>query len=175
MTVEATTYTATPVGKSSLREVVYKGELAQVGRWATNYALAIIFLWFGLLKFTAFEASGIAPLIMNSPWVSWTHAIFGIAGAVTVIGCVEMVAGLLIAARPFSPRASVVGGAMAVVTFLITLSFMFTTPGVMQPGADSPFALSPMPGQFLLKDLVLLCVSLWIAGASLDEARRKTR
>ena len=59
---------------------------------------------------------------------------------------------------------------MAALTFLVTLSFMLTTPGVAQPGAGSPLALSPMPGQFLLKDLVLLGVSLWILGVSRVES-----
>ena len=169
MTAETTTLTGAPARDMSHGQaILYRGGFAQIGRWAANYSLALIFLWFGCLKFTDFEASGIAPLIMNSPLVGWTHAAFGIAGAAKAIGVVEITAGLLIAVRPLSPRASLVGGLMATITFL------FTTPGVLQPGTDSVFALSPMPGQFLLKDVVLLCVSLWVAGASLDEIRAKT-
>jgi len=55
---------------------------------------------------------------------------------------------------------------MAVATFLVTLSFLLSTPGV-SAGAD-PLPLS-MLGQFLLKDLVLLAVALWIFGASRAE------
>jgi len=150
--------------------MAYRGVLVKIGQWTLTYALALVFLWFGALKFTAFEASGIAPLIINNPLVVWTYAAFGIAGAAKVIGGIEILAGLLIAARPISPHASAIGGIMGVVTFLITLSFMFTTPGVVQAGADSPFALSPMPGQFLLKDLVLLSASLWVVGISLEAA-----
>lgn len=52
------------------------GSLASVTllRWA----LVIIFLWFGGMKFTAYEANGIAPFIANGPFMSWLHAVFGI-------------------------------------------------------------------------------------------------
>ena len=39
--------------------------------------------------------------------------------------------------------------------FLTTLSFVFTTPGVWQAGYGFP-ALAAFPGQFLVKDVVLL-------------------
>jgi uncharacterized membrane protein YkgB len=39
--------------------------------------------------------------------------------------------------------------------FLTTLSFVITTPGVWQAGYGFP-ALSASPGQFLVKDVVLL-------------------
>ncbi len=54
--------------------------------------------------------------------------------------------------------------------FLITLSFLLTTPGVWQPGYGFP-ALSPSPGQFLAKDLVLLGAAIWTAGEALRAAR----
>ena len=87
-----------------------------------------------------------------------------------VIGCVEILAGVLLALRPVLPAIS---AAMAALTFFITISFLVTTPGVIQPGEIVPFALTAMPGQFPLKDVVLLCVSLWILAAYLDEARAR--
>jgi len=53
--------------------------------------------------------------------------------------------------------------------FLITLTFVLTTPGVWQPGYGFPFP-SPMPGQFLLKDLMLLGAAIWTAGEALRAA-----
>ena len=142
-----------------------------VGALLVTCALALIFLWFGCLKFTDYEAAGIAPLIMNSPLVGWLHGLFGIAGASRLIGTYEIVTGVLLAARPFMPRLATIGGAMATLCFVITISFMFTTPGVAQPGYDNALALSPFPGQFLLKDVVLLTVSVWILFASRHETR----
>ena len=108
---------------------------------------------------------------MNSPLVGWWHSLFGIAGASRVVGIYEILTGLLLAARPFSPRLASVGGAMAAICFLITLSFMLSTPGVVQPSFGTPLALSAFPGQFLLKDVVLLAVSLWILFAAREQAR----
>lgn len=153
----------TPGSVTELR----RDSLTDAGRWAANYALAIIFLVFGASKFAPMAEKELAPLIMNSPLVSWWHGVLGIEGAAQALGAFEIVTGLLIAARPFNPRFSTIGGAMAVATFLVTLSFLFSTPGV-SAGAD-PFPLS-MLGQFLLKDLVLLAVALWIFGTSRDEA-----
>ena len=55
-----------------------------------RWALAIVFLWFGGMKFTAYEAAGIAPFIENSPIMSWLHALFGVQGASYVIGAIEL-------------------------------------------------------------------------------------
>ncbi|MES2755292.1 MAG: DUF417 family protein [Pseudomonadota bacterium] len=141
------------------------------GALLVTYALALIFVWFGCLKFTQYEAAGIAPLVMNSPLVVWLHGMFGIAGTSRFLGVYEILTGVLIAARPFAPRLAAIGGAMATICFLITVSFLFTTPTTVQPGFDTPFALTPFPGQFLLKDVVLLAVSLWILFAARAEAR----
>ena len=147
--------------------------LADWGAGATRFALVAVFLWFGLLKFTDYEASGIAPLVMNSPLVMWLHGLFGIAGTAHFLGVYEILTGLLIASRRWQPRLAAIGGAMAVLTFLVTLSFMFSTPGVVQPGFDNPLALSPMPGQFLLKDLVLLCASFWVMVTAVGAGRAR--
>src|SRR5215469_2576953 len=86
------------------------------------------------------------------------------------LGTLEIIAALLIALRPLAPRLSAAGSAMAVLLFASTLSFLFTTPGVL---AASGFpVLSVLPGQFLLKDLVLIGVALWTLGDSLAAARR---
>src|SRR6266700_2224807 len=91
-------------------------------------------------------------------------------GLVVVVACI---AALLIAARPLWPRVSAAGSAFAVLLFLGTLSFLFTTPGVLAaPGFP---VLSVLPGQFLLKDIVLVSVALWTLGDSLSAARSRSR
>lgn len=147
--------------------------LDEAAQWFMLYGLVVVFLWFGGMKFTDYEASGIAPLVMNSPLTVWLHGAFGIDGAARVIGVYEILTGLLIAARPIDPRISAVGGAMGVICFFVTLTFMLSTPGVAEPAAGGFPALSVLPGQFLLKDLVLFGVSLWVLGASRAAARRR--
>jgi uncharacterized membrane protein YkgB len=84
----------------------------------------------------------------------------------------EIVAAILIVARPFSARLSAVGGALAIVLFCGTLSFLFTTPGVISRFAGPIPVLSALPGQFLLKDVVLLGVAVWTLGEALQASRR---
>jgi uncharacterized membrane protein YkgB len=78
---------------------------------------------------------------------------------------------VLIALRPLSAPASALGSALAVGMFATTLSFLLTTPGVWEPSLGGFPAISAVPGQFLLKDIVLLGVALWSLGESL--ARRR--
>jgi uncharacterized membrane protein YkgB len=78
----------------------------------------------------------------------------------------------MIAMRPFAPQVSAIGSIGAIFMFLITLSFILTTPGVWQAGYGFPFP-SPMPGQFLLKDIILLGAAIWTAGEALRAGRRR--
>ncbi len=155
---------------NTLDEEGSAASLARAGALLLRYGLALIFLWFGLFKFTAYEAEGIAPLVMNSPLLSWAFAALGKQGVSNAIGCIEIAVGVLIALRAWSPRASAIGSIGGVITFLITLSFLVSTPGVWQEGYGFPY-LSGMVGQFLIKDLVLLAASLWTAGEALRAAR----
>ena len=137
--------------------------LENIGMHVLRYGLVIVLLWVGLLKFTAYEAEGIQGLIANSPLMSWMLSVMSVQSASAVIGATEIVTAILIATRPFAPKISAIGSIMAIITFLITLTFVFTTPGVWQAGYGFPFP-SPMPGQFLAKDVILLGASIWTAG-----------
>lgn len=149
--------------------------VAHVGQLFIRFALVGMLLWVGLLKFTAYEAKAIEPLVSNSPLMSWGYNVLSVQSFSILIGVTEIILGLLIAAHFLSPIASAVGSAGAVVMFLITLSFVFTTPPAWQEGYGFPFP-SPMPGQFLLKDLLALAVAVWLLGQSLTAiaARRAT-
>ena len=81
-----------------------------------------------------------------------------------------MASALLIAARPLSPKASAAGSALAVLTFITTITFLFTLPGWEKSLGGFP-ALSGSGG-FLLKDVTLLGTALWSFGESLVAARR---
>jgi uncharacterized membrane protein YkgB len=57
--------------------------------------------------------------------------------------------------------------------FLTTLSFLATTSGVWEPSAGCFPALSGKPGQFLIKDLALLGISLWTLGEAWQASERR--
>ncbi len=145
--------------------------LKNLGEKVIRYGLVIILLWVGALKFTAYEAEGIQGLVANSPLMSWGYGVMSLRSFAGLIGTIEIVLGLLIATRPFAPKVSAIGSLGAIIMFLITLTFVFTTPGVWQPGYGFPFP-SPMPGQFLAKDIMLLGAAIWTAGEALRAPRR---
>jgi reactive chlorine resistance protein C len=143
-----------------------------VGRELARYGLVVVVGWIGLMKFTAYEAEGIRPFVAHSPLMSWVYGPMSVRGFSAALGVVEVAIAILIAARAFSPRASAFGSALAVGMFLTTLSFLVTTPGVWEPSAGGFPALSALPGQFLIKDLALLGISLWSLGDAWQASKR---
>ena len=144
--------------------------LENVGANVIRYGLVIILLSVGALKFTAYEAEGIQGLVANSPLMSWAYSVFSVRSFSALLGVVEITLGILIATRPFAPKVSAIGSIGAIIMFLTTLSFLLTTPGVWQAGYGFPFP-SPMPGQFLVKDIMLLGAAIWTAGEALRASR----
>jgi len=137
--------------------------LTRWGQLVSRYGLVVVLAWIGFGKYVKMEAR---VLIEHSPLMSWIYDVFSVTTVARGLGTMEIVAALLIALRPLWPRVSAVGSALAVVLFLGTLSFLFTTPGVIAPHAGLP-VLTALPGQFLLKDLVLIGVAVWTLGDSL--------
>jgi len=132
-----------------------------IGGAILRYGLVLFLILFGLAKFTEGEAQTIQPWVANSPFLSWLYAITSVQGASNLIGVVEITIGVLLAVRPWWPRASVVGSFGAIIAFLLTLSFLFTTPN-----------LSPEWSGFLMKDLILVGAAIWTAGDSLRALER---
>lgn len=131
-----------------------------------RWSLVVIFIWFGCMKFTSYEAHGIAGLIANSPFMSWLHTLFGIEGGARVVGVLELATAAALIAGALVPVLSALGAAMSTATYVITLTFFITTPGVFVPSLGGFPAISGDIGQFLLKDLVLLAASATLLLAS---------
>lgn len=142
-----------------------------IGVHSLRYGLVLILLWIGGMKFTAYEAEGIRPFVENSPFFAWTYPVFGVQGMSNILGATEILVGLLIAARPWLPRASAVGSLLAVGMFLGTLSFLVTTPGTWVGDLGGFPAISVL-GQFLIKDVALLAISFWSFGEAVRAAKR---
>lgn len=131
--------------------------------------MVIIFVSFGMQKFTPQSAQGIAQFISNSPFISWL-SVFGLRGEAYVLGVAEFVIAALLAAGSFSPVSSALGSLMGMVTFAITWSFFFTTPGVVKWSLSSDPMAWNLTGEFLFKDIVLLCVCAVLFVASLPQS-----
>ncbi len=113
------------------------------------------------------EAQGIQPLVASSPLMFWLYKVFSLQAVSNLIGVIEIAVAVLIALRPFSARLSFVGSIGAIITFVLTVSFLFSTPGAFQFSHGVP--LLGDAGQFLIKDVVLLGASIFTAA----EARKE--
>jgi uncharacterized membrane protein YkgB len=131
-----------------------------------RYGLVFLLVTIGSFKFFAFEAEGIRPLVSNSPFLAWLYEVLGVRGTAALFGVSEVIVGVLIATRRWAPRLSGYASLGASVTFLVTLSFLLTTPGALAP-------TSPV-NQFLLKDIVLLGAALFTAAEALAADRERT-
>ncbi len=144
--------------------------LKTIGLHVSRYGLAIVIVWIGGMKFTAYEAEGIQPLVAHSPLMGWAYKVMSVGAFSALLGVVEILTGVLVASRPVWALGSAIGSGLAVGMFLTTLTFLVTTPG-WEPSLGGFPALSAMPGQFLLKDVVLLGVALFTAGEALGARR----
>jgi uncharacterized membrane protein YkgB len=137
----------------------------EVAALVARYALVIVLVWFGAMKFTYFETHNISPLIANSPLFSWIYDIMSIRAFGRFLGPAELVTAALLAVKPWFPKASVLGGLMACGFFVTTLSTMITTPAVAEASAGG-FPVLSANGQFLMKDIALL-------GDAVDPVRKQ--
>jgi uncharacterized membrane protein YkgB len=135
-----------------------------------RYGLVVVLAWFGVLKFMEYEANGIVPLVSESPLMNWLYGIFSVTTFSALLGVFELAAAALLAVKPWWPGVSILGSLLAIVLFVATISFLFTTPGVTEATAGGFPALS-MTGGFLIKDVALLGVAAW----TLSDALRATR
>jgi len=142
--------------------------IAALGEILIQYGLVLVLGWIGAMKFTAYEAAGIQPLVANSPLLSWAYQVLSVQAFSNVLGVTEIAVAIMIALRPLSARVAALGSGIAVMMFLTTLSFLLSTPG-WEPSLGGFPALSVVPGQFVLKDAVLLGVAVWLLGETLKD------
>ena len=113
-------------------------------------SMGVILVWIGGLKFV--DPSPVVGLIGASPFAFMASNAF-----VYMLGLGEVVVGLLLFAN-FQAKYL---GIVTMLLFVGTLAIFATTPRVVY--GDAGFPLLQLPGEFLLKDLVLFA-----AGASIS-------
>jgi reactive chlorine resistance protein C len=145
--------------------------LQRIGRTLALVGIVLPLLLIGGLKFTTVEVQALAPLIGGTPWLAWMYPLLGAEGASYTLGVIEIAAAVLVATAPWSARAGLIGGALAAATFLVTTSILFALP-VWEEAAGGFPALNGL-GQFLMKDVGLLGISLVVAGECLARSARR--
>jgi uncharacterized membrane protein YkgB len=155
---------------SNIGRILQVSTIDTVASLLGRYGLVVVIGWIGALKFANFEANQIQPLVADSPFMGWLYDIFSVYTFSALLGVFEVAAAVLLAIKPLFPKLSIVGSVQAIVLFLATISFLFTTPGIGEPAGGGFPALS-LIGEFLLKDIPLLCLSFWTLADAIRAVR----
>lgn len=124
-------------------------------------AMVIIFAWFGYDKWFSSEIRALAPLITHGPFIFWTIPVLGIHGTAVFLGAAEWTFGSLLLLGFWNKKLGMLGALGSVATFISTLTILPFVPDGWD-GAAGGFPAMAMNAAFLLKDLVLLVVSLYL-------------
>lgn len=141
--------------------------ITRLGEHAVLASTVTVLTWIGAMKFTAYEAGAIEGLVASSPLTAWLYNVLSLQGASNLIGTIEIATAIALLVGISYRPAAIVGSLAAIATFTVTLSFIFTAPGWEQSLGGFP-ALSVVPGQFLLKDVVLLSAAISLLGKALS-------
>jgi reactive chlorine resistance protein C len=152
----------------AFRPIELPGRLVSFGRAVALAGVVLPLLLIGILKFTQMEIDALKPLINGTPWLAWLYPVFGEAGASYFLGVVELFTAALFVLSPWSVRAGIAAGALGALTFAVTVSIMFALP--VWEATLGGFPWINATGQFLIKDVALLGISLVVLGEGL--ARR---
>jgi uncharacterized membrane protein YkgB len=123
-------------------------------------SMVIIFLLFAYQKWFLYEAKVLIPYIANDPFLSWMYPVFGIQGASWLLGVSEWIFGALLFLGFWNKRLGVLGALGSTITFAVTVTIIPFMPNGWDPAAGFPAMAGNVP--FLLKDVVLLAVSIYL-------------
>lgn len=124
-------------------------------------AMVIIFAWFGYDKWFDAEIRGLLPIITNGPLISWTIPTLGISGTAIFLGATEWTIGMLLLIGFWNKKAGMLGAMGSSATFIATLTVLPFVPDAWLAEAGG-FPAMAMNAAFLLKDLPLLAVSVYL-------------
>lgn len=117
----------------------------------------MILLWIGIFKFTPTEAAAIKPLVENHFLTFFVYKTASVQMVSNAIGAIEIIIALLLIFSVKFASLRRYAGIGLIMTFLVTLSYLFTTPGIWKI-VDGV----PVTDFFILKDLMLLGFGLMI-------------
>ena len=123
-------------------------------------SMVIIFLFFGYTKWHPYAAQLMIPFISNSPFIFWLYPAFGLRGGARFLGAAEWTICALLYAGFWDKKFGALGALGSTITFITTLTIIPFMPNGWDPAAGFPAMAGNVP--FLMKDLVLLAVSLYL-------------
>lgn len=141
---------------------IIAGFMRRFGHGALRYSLAVIFIWFGLLK--PFGLSPAEGLILQT--VDWMPVLSAQAWLV-VIGWWEVVIGVLFLFRPTLRFAIGLLALQMVGTFMPLVML----PSVTFQDGRVPYGLT-LEGQYIVKNLLIISAALVVGGTVRDGRSR---
>ena len=154
-----------PAGLGVKGKVIVRS-IDKISAFVLRYGLVLVVFWIGWLKFTAYESKGVFNHASHSPLLAWAYHILDVRDFSRGLGLVEIAIALLIAAGPVWPKLSIVGSLGGIGMFLNYAEFCHYDARSMA-GRVRISALAASPGQFLVKDVVLLGAAIWTLADSL--------
>ena len=138
-------------------------------------AMVIIFLFFGYQKWFEYEAEVLIPYISNGPLIFWLYPAFGLRGASWFLGVSEWLFGALLFLGFWDKRLGILGALGSIATFVGTTTIIpFMPNGWAASAGGFPAMVGNVP--FLMKDLVLLAVSIYLLKEDVTRlARERSR
>src|SRR5262245_2598207 len=124
-------------------------------------SLVFMCFFFGYQKWFPYEFDRLVPFISNGPLISWLYPVFGHAGASYFLGVSEWTFGSLLLAGFWDKRLGVLGALGSTGTFIATVTIIpFMPDGWDAAAGGFPAMTGNVP--FLMKDIVLLAVSIYL-------------
>jgi len=124
-------------------------------------SMVVIFLFFGYQKWFDYEAQALIPYINHGPLIFWMYSVFGLKGATWFLGVAEWFFGALLFAGFWNKKLGILGALGSCFSFLATITIIPFIPNGWAPSAGGFPAMTETVA-FLLKDLVLLAVSVYL-------------
>lgn len=132
-------------------------------------SMVIVFLFFGYQKWFEYEAQVLVPFISNGPFIFWLYPVFGVRGATWFLGFSEWLICALLFCGFWGKRLGVLGAAGSAATFIATVTIIPFIPDGWAKSAGG-FPAMTINTAFLMKDVVLLAVSLYLLKQDLARA-----
>ncbi len=129
----------------------------RLGYYISLFGAALILLWIGIFKFTPTEANAIKPLIENHFLTFFVYNFVSVQAVSNAIGVIEIIIALLLLFSVKFASLRKYAGIGMIFTFLITLSYLFTTPNIWKV-VDG----IPVTDFFIVKDVMFLGFGLII-------------
>jgi uncharacterized membrane protein YkgB len=124
-------------------------------------SMVIIFFFFGYQKWFAYEVDRLIPFISNGPLIFWLYPLLGTRGATLFLGVSEWTFGTLLFLGFWNKRLGILGALGSIATFVGTVTIIpFMPEGWDAAAGGFPAMTGNVP--FLMKDVVLLAVSLYL-------------